>query len=206
VSRGDGTLDPILHVLKQVVVPAVGCLVLCRGLEFGTYLNGEVGEVISYQNKITGFCLEVCFENKDFLSKMVKLENVQIVTDLPWEGEVEYGEGWEESGNWWGESGKGEKPYEEVNVYERQRRSKMRLCSLRADCDDYMVSHIDQILFNVNLMFDIKKGIEAERTALRMAAIYSRIHGPQHNNTKRAKALLEKCKKRYIMILVNKES
>ena len=56
------------------------------------------------------------FQNKHFLSKMVKLENLQIATDLPGETEVEFGPGWEESGNWWGESGEGEKPYEEVNV------------------------------------------------------------------------------------------
>ena len=85
---------------------------ICCGLEIATYLNGKVREVISYQNNITGFCLEVCFENKNFLSKMVKLENVQIATDLPGEWEVEYGEGWEESGYWWEESGKREKAYE----------------------------------------------------------------------------------------------
>ena len=99
VCRGDGSLDEILHVSKNVVVPAVGCPVICQGLEIATYLNGEVGEVISYQNNITGFCLEVCFENKNFLSNMVKLDNVQIATDLPGEGEVEFGfgEGWGKS-------------------------------------------------------------------------------------------------------------
>ena len=61
---------------------------ICCGLQIATYLNGELGEVLSYQNNITGFCLEVCFKNKDFLSKMVKLENVQIPTDLPGVGEV----------------------------------------------------------------------------------------------------------------------
>jgi hypothetical protein len=112
---------------------------------------------------------------------MVKLENVQIATDLPGEGEVEYGEGWEESGNWWGESGEGEKAYEEVNVAQRECCRRLRLSSLCADCDQYMVDHIDYILFFVNNIFDCKKGIEAERTALRMATIYSRIHGPEHN-------------------------
>ena len=67
-------------------------------------------------------------------------------------------------------------------MYERERCSRLRLSSLCADCDDYMVSHIDQVLFDVNNMFDIKKGIMAERTALRMATIYSCIHGPEHNN------------------------
>ena len=48
----------------------------------------------------------------------------------------------------------------------------------------------------------------AERTAMRMANIYCQINGPEHNNAKRAKALLEKCKKRYIILLedgVNKK-
>ena len=40
----------------------------------------------------------------------------------------------------------GEKPYEEVNVAQRERRSILRLSSLRADCDDYTVSHIDQFI------------------------------------------------------------
>ena len=88
-----------------------------------------------------------------------------------------------------GESCKGEKAYEEVNVAQSERRSRLRLSSLPADCDDYMVSHIDFILFFVNNVFDCKKGIEAERTALRMANIYSCIHGPEQNNAKRAKAL-----------------
>jgi len=88
VCRGDGSLDPILHVSKTVVVPEVGCPVICCGLQIATYLNGELGEVISYQHNITGLRLEVCFENNDFLSKMVKLENVQIATDLPGEGGV----------------------------------------------------------------------------------------------------------------------
>ena len=88
MCRGDGSLDPIVHVSKNVVVPEVGCPVICCGLQIATYLNGELGEVISYQNNITVFRLEVCFQNKDFLSKMVKLENLQFSTDLPGEGEV----------------------------------------------------------------------------------------------------------------------
>jgi hypothetical protein len=36
-----------------------------------------------------------------------------------------------------------------------------------------------------------------------MAIIYSRIHGPEHNNARRAKALLEKCKKRYVVVELN---
>jgi len=201
-----------LHVSKDVVVPEVGCAVTCCGLKIGTYLNGELGEVISFQNKITEFRLEVCFENKDFGSKMVKLENLQIATHLPGTGEVEYGEGWEEPGNLWGENGIGnaigEEPYEAVNEVERGRRSTMRLLSLRADCDEYMVSNIDAVLHTVNIFLDIKAGIVAERTATKMANIYCRINGPEHNNAKRAKAMLEKCKKRYIILLedgVNKK-
>ena len=102
-----------------------------------------------------------------------------------------------------GGNGIREEPYEEVNVVERGRCGYMGLLSLCADCDQYMVDHIDYILFFVNNIFDCKKGIEAERTALRMTTIYSRIHGPKHNNAKRAKTLLEKCKKRFIMIVVD---
>ena len=91
-----------MNVSKNVVVPEVGCAVICCGLEIGSYLNGEVEEAISYQNKITAFRLEVCFEKKDFGCRIVKLANVKIATDLPVEGEMEYGKGWEESGNSWG--------------------------------------------------------------------------------------------------------
>jgi hypothetical protein len=58
-------------------------------------------------------------------------------------------------------------------------------------------------LFSVNIYFDYKEGILAERTAMRMANIYCQINGPEHNNAKRAKALLEKCKKLYIMVVVD---
>ena len=97
-----------------------------------------------------------------------------------------------------GENGIGEKPYEEVQVFVREYRSRMRLSSLCADCDEYMVANIDAILFSVNIFFDYEEGILAERTAMRMANIYCQINGPEHNNAKRAKALLEKCKKCYI--------
>ena len=58
-------------------------------------VDWEKSYTTNYQNNITEIWLEVVFQNKDFLSKMVKLENVQIATDLPGEEEVEYGEGWE---------------------------------------------------------------------------------------------------------------
>ncbi len=120
---------------------------------------------------------------------IINLPNISITNDnLTSSPLQEYGPGWEESGNSWGENGIGEEPYEEVNVVEHGRRSRLRLSSLRADCDDYMVVHIDYILLCVNNIFDCKKGIEAERTALRMATIYSRIHGPENKNSKRAKA------------------
>ena len=114
---------------------------------------------------------------------MVKLDNLQIAIDLPGEGGVESGEGWEESGNWCGESGKGGKAYEEMETYECGRCITMKLCSLCADCDEYMGANIDAILFSVNNTFDCKLCIMAERTAIRMATIYCRINGPEHNNS-----------------------
>ena len=131
----------------------------------------------------------------------LQLRSSTIFCLWPGEGVVEYGEGWEESANWWGESGEGEKAYEEANVVERERRSTVRLLSLRSDCDEYMGANIYDILFSVYNYFELKAGILAERTAMRMANIYCRINGPEHNNAKREKALLEKCKKRYIFLL-----
>jgi hypothetical protein len=71
-----------------------------------------------------------------------------------------------------------------------------------------MGANIDHILFSVWNYLELNAGILAERTAMRMANIYCRINGPVHNNAKRAKALLEKCKKRYIILVedgVNKK-
>ena len=74
--------------------------------------------------------------------------------------------------NLWEENGIGEKPYEEVQVFVREYCNRMRLSSLCADCDEYMVANIDAILWSVNNLFDCKKGIIAERTAMRMTTIY----------------------------------
>ena len=79
----------------------------------------------------------------------------------------------------------------------------MRLSSLRADCHEYMNINIDAILWSVNNLFDCKNGIISERTAMKMTTIYCQINGPEHNNSKRAKELLEKCKKRYIMVVLD---
>ena len=40
---------------------------------------------------------------------------------------------------------------------------------------------------------------------MRMANIFYQINGPEHNNAKRAKALWEKCKKLYVVVLLNGE-
>ena len=71
-----------------------------------------------------------------------------------------------------GGNGIGEKPYEEVQVFVREYCSRMRLSSFRADCDEYMVANIYAILWSVNNLFDCKKDIIAERTAMRMTTIY----------------------------------
>jgi hypothetical protein len=41
-------------------------------------------------------------------------------------------------------------------------------------------------------------GIEAERLVMKLAADSRRVHGPEHNCTATADALLEKCKKRFV--------
>ena len=45
-----------------------------------------------------------------------------------------------------GGNGIGEETYEEVNLVERGHRSRLRLSSLCADCDDYMVAYIDYFI------------------------------------------------------------
>ena len=48
----------MLHIF---VIPAKGCPGICRGLVSASHLNGELGEVRTCHNNITGFRLGVHF-------------------------------------------------------------------------------------------------------------------------------------------------
>ena len=77
------------HVTSDLVIPMLGCPVVCHGLTGATHLNGKLGHVRSAGESKTGLRSEVLFEDKNLKPASVKLENLRIVFDLPTEAEVE---------------------------------------------------------------------------------------------------------------------
>jgi hypothetical protein len=80
------------HVTSDLVIPMLGCPVVCHGLTGATHLNGKLGEVKAAGESRTGLRAEVIFE--DFVDSslkhaLFKLENLRIVYDLPTKAEVE---------------------------------------------------------------------------------------------------------------------
>ena len=75
------------------------------------------------------------------------------------------------------------------------------ICMLHADAAEKSSANIDTLFDAVNNLLDINHGIEAERLATRLVNIFHQMNGPYHNNSKKASALLEQCKKRYVLIL-----
>ena len=66
-------------------VPCKGCPVICHGLysRLQHHLNGEVGNVISYQDIGKGIHLEVRFEKRGLQSEWVHQDNLHIAYELP---------------------------------------------------------------------------------------------------------------------------
>jgi hypothetical protein len=57
---------------------------MCQGLVSASHLNGKLEDVRgALDNNITRLYLEVHFEDKDLMPVMVKLENSQILVELP---------------------------------------------------------------------------------------------------------------------------
>ena len=74
----------ILHVPSHLIIPGEKCAVNCHQLVSISHLNGKVGDVRrGFHNNITGFRLEVHFENKNLMPVLVKPENLRIVFELP---------------------------------------------------------------------------------------------------------------------------
>jgi hypothetical protein len=75
------------RVSSAVVIPMMGCPVVCHGLTGATHLNDKLGEI---KGKSESFGrLVVAFEDTNLKPASVKLENLRIVFDLPTEAEVE---------------------------------------------------------------------------------------------------------------------
>jgi hypothetical protein len=70
------------HIANKLVIPNIGCPVICHGLVSASHLNGELGEVRNKKQDGTGLRLAVRFEKKGVKSALVKPANLRIVFDL----------------------------------------------------------------------------------------------------------------------------
>jgi hypothetical protein len=70
-------------VESNLIVPAVGCPVICHGLISASHLNGELGEVRSFKDTNAGIRLGVHFDKKGAKPALVKPENLRIAFELP---------------------------------------------------------------------------------------------------------------------------
>jgi hypothetical protein len=71
------------RVENRLLLPLIGCPVICHGLVSASHLNGELGEVRKSTNTKTGFRLAVHFEKKSLKSVLVKPQNLRIAFELP---------------------------------------------------------------------------------------------------------------------------
>jgi hypothetical protein len=75
--------ERMYHVANKLVIPIVGCPVICHGLVSASHLNGMLGEVRHFKQDGTGLRLGVYFEKKGVKSALVKPENLRIAFHLP---------------------------------------------------------------------------------------------------------------------------
>ena len=54
--------ERISYVASDLILPIVGCPVICRGLTSASHLNGKLGEARAIHNDINGTRLAVHFE------------------------------------------------------------------------------------------------------------------------------------------------
>lgn len=82
-----GPIEPDVrehNVESNLIIPMKGCTVMCQGLVSTSHLNGELGEVRTYEDESgTGIRLGVYFDKKCFKSALVKPENLRISFDFP---------------------------------------------------------------------------------------------------------------------------
>ena len=82
ITKPRNTADEnIYHIANNLVIPNLGCAVICHGLISASHLNGELGEVRNI--KRSGTRLRVHFLKKGMKSALVKPENLRIAFELP---------------------------------------------------------------------------------------------------------------------------
>jgi hypothetical protein len=75
--------ERIHHIENNLLIPNLGCPVICHGLVSSSHLNGELGEVRNVKRDVTGIRLAVHFEKKGVKSALVKPANLRIAFELP---------------------------------------------------------------------------------------------------------------------------
>jgi hypothetical protein len=84
ITEPRNTSDERVHRIKSyLIIPGIGCPVICHGLVSASHLNGELGEVRNIKQDGTEIRLGVNFEKKGLESALVKPENLRIVFELP---------------------------------------------------------------------------------------------------------------------------
>jgi hypothetical protein len=74
--------ERVYNVEWNLVIPNIGCVVICHGLVSAPHLNGEVGDVRNTKVNINGLRVGVFFEKKSLMSALVKPENLRILFKL----------------------------------------------------------------------------------------------------------------------------
>jgi len=75
--------EMVQRIANNLMIPKLGCAVICHGLVSASHLNGELGEVRDMKRSGTGIRLAVHFEKKGVKSALVKPENLRIAFELP---------------------------------------------------------------------------------------------------------------------------
>ena len=73
--------ERIYHIENNLLIPNLGCPVICHGLVSASHLNGELGEV-RHMKQDEKRCA-VYFAKKGMKSALVKPENLRIAFELP---------------------------------------------------------------------------------------------------------------------------
>jgi hypothetical protein len=75
--------EEIMRVPSILIVPKLGCVVVCTGLVSSPHLNGKLGDVRDGKMVGDGLQLSVHFEDAKLKSAWIKSENLRIVFELP---------------------------------------------------------------------------------------------------------------------------
>ena len=77
--------ERMYHIANKLVIPNLGCPVICHGLVSTSHLNGELGVVRNIKENVNGMRLAVHFDqmNEGLRSALVKPENLRVAFELP---------------------------------------------------------------------------------------------------------------------------